>query len=346
MWVNQEVVATARTQLYYRPGGPEQGKFCDWFGRNANWCAMGTSWSFYETFGDEMAKKIIGVQSDAPYKRGWSWTVGLREWLQDNGTKIPIAQARAGDLLFFKYPASGDRANAPVNHVEIVVGVEGIYITTIGFNTAEPGKADILTNRGVYQVTYSIYNARLVDAYRPAYDRYPGIGYMPNGKTVDQIQESLAITPTGIYDENTRKEVERLQKRLNEEGFALEVDGLWGWGTNAAFDTYMATVQTGRLAGASRYNTAVEVSKKAWPKGAKAVYLVRGNDFPDALSIAGSLQTGSSLTPGPVLLVRDTLPDVVAAEIARLRPTEIYAVGGNDVVPDAVVRAAARAATN
>lgn len=340
MWVQQEVLAAAATQIGYRPGGPEQGKFCDWYGRRANWCVMGMTWAFYKALG-EHAKNVIGVQPDAPNGRGWSWTVGLREWLQKNGTKVNIRDAKCGDIAFFKYPTTGDRGDQIVNHVEPIESQGGGWFTTIGFNTAEPGKADILTNRGVYRVTYSVTNSRLVDVYRPPYDRFPGIGYIPFGRTAKEIQEVVAVTPSGVYDENTRKGVELLQKKMG-----IEADGLWGPGTNAAFDAFDMAI-TNRLSGPDRYSTAVAVSKAAWTRqSAQAVYLVRGNNFPDALAVAGSLQPGSDLPPGPVLLVRDTLPEVVRAEIARLKPAEIFAVGGDDVVPNAVLEAAKRAAAS
>lgn len=340
MWIQQEVLASLAREIGYRPGGPEQGKFCDWYGRRANWCMMGMTWGFYDALG-KYAKDVIGVQPDAPNKRGWSYTVALREWLQANGTKVSLTNLKVGDIVFFKYPTSGDRGSQVVNHGEAVEWASASLFNTIGCNTAEPGKADTPSNRGVYRVTYSTNNKYIVDAYRPPYHRYPGIGYIPHGRTVEEIQDIVAVTPNGIYDENTRKGVERLQQRMG-----IEADGLWGPGTNAAFDNYDMTIAR-RIAGSDRYATGVAISQAFWtPATAQAVYLARGSAFADALSAAGALQPGSKARPGPILLVRDTLPEVVRAEIARLQPDEVIALGGADVVPESVLQAALRAANS
>lgn len=83
-----------------------------------------------------------------------------------------------------------------------------------------------------------------------------------------------------------------------------------------------------RLAGASRYDTAVEVSG-AYEPGVNAVFVATGADFPDALSAAAA----AAHLGGPLLLtMRNRLPEVVADEIRRLDPEQIYAVGGAGVI--------------
>lgn len=88
-----------------------------------------------------------------------------------------------------------------------------------------------------------------------------------------------------------------------------------------------------RLAGDSRYATAVEISKEAFPDGAYSVYLARGDSFADALA-------ASSLTDrGPILLVPQcgTVPPEVVAEARRLQPAEVVALGGIGAVCDRVL---------
>jgi len=71
-----------------------------------------------------------------------------------------------------------------------------------------------------------------------------------------------------------------------------------------------------RIAGDSRYLTAVEVSKKAYDETAETVVLASGENFPDAL-------TGSVLAhhlEAPILLAKkDSIDDKTLAEIARLK---------------------------
>jgi putative cell wall-binding protein len=90
--------------------------------------------------------------------------------------------------------------------------------------------------------------------------------------------------------------------------------------------------ETARLAGPGRIDTAVEISKRQFPQGAGRVFLARADLFADAVA-------GGSLTGGPILLVPSagTLPAVVAAEIARLSPTDVTALGGTAAISEAML---------
>jgi hypothetical protein len=89
-----------------------------------------------------------------------------------------------------------------------------------------------------------------------------------------------------------------------------------------------------RLAGSSRYETAVEISQEAFPDGAASVYLARADAFADALAAA-------SLTDrGPILLVPQcgTVPQAVIDEANRLQPLEVVALGGPGAVCEQVLQ--------
>lgn len=85
--------------------------------------------------------------------------------------------------------------------------------------------------------------------------------------------------------------------------------------------------ESARLAGSSRIDTAVEISKYAFPNGAEEVYIARADEWADTI-------TGGSLTRGPILLVPQcgTIPAVVRAEIARLNPRKVVVLGGHGAV--------------
>lgn len=92
--------------------------------------------------------------------------------------------------------------------------------------------------------------------------------------------------------------------------------------------------QAFRLAGTSRYDTALQVSQAGWVQ-ADAVVLARGDDFPDAL--AGAVLATSSQAKGPLLLTEtDKLTDGVLTEIQRLKATKVYILGGTGAVSSAV----------
>jgi len=95
---------------------------------------------------------------------------------------------------------------------------------------------------------------------------------------------------------------------------------------------------TDRVAGVNRYDTAVEVSKLAYPSGARKVYVASGTEFPDALAAgAAAAHSGASL----LLTEREAAPGTVLAELLRLQPTEVIILGGTDRVSPEVQQAIA-----
>jgi putative cell wall-binding protein len=84
----------------------------------------------------------------------------------------------------------------------------------------------------------------------------------------------------------------------------------------------------GRVGGGTRYETAVALSRETFPTTAKAVLIATGLDFPDALA-GGAL---AYVRGGPLLLVSDSVPSAVDAEIKRLKPSSIVILGGTNAV--------------
>lgn len=97
-------------------------------------------------------------------------------------------------------------------------------------------------------------------------------------------------------------------------------------------------VETGRVAGADRFGTAVAISQHEFPDGAPRVYLARSGVFADALA-------AGALTDGPILLVPGgcgPLPPVVLSEVTRLDPAQVVALGGDSAVCEATLETAAQ----
>ncbi|WP_256838456.1 cell wall-binding repeat-containing protein [Ornithinimicrobium faecis] len=84
--------------------------------------------------------------------------------------------------------------------------------------------------------------------------------------------------------------------------------------------------------GIDRYATAALISGDF--ESADVVYVATGHDYPDAL--AGAARAGS--LDGPVLLVKtDRVPHTTVAELERLAPERIVALGGPVAISDEVV---------
>lgn len=91
-----------------------------------------------------------------------------------------------------------------------------------------------------------------------------------------------------------------------------------------------------RIAGADRYDVAAALARAHSAGGADTAYVVSGLVFSDALSAGPAAIRDRA----PVLLTRDTtLPDVTAAELARLAPRKVVVVGGSATVSSAVTAA-------
>lgn len=171
------------------------------------------------------------------------------------------------------------------------------------------------------------YTSFSILAHSPTVDRYGGQAI---------AEAALYTAPSGatVFDAGTLKYT-------------------WGLGTSGYVDPraqamttnllgrdsgFSSTVKTARIGGADRYATSALISAQTFAAGVPAVYLATGASYPDALA-ASAATRGEA----PILLVRsDSIPSVVATELARLKPSRVRIVGGVGVVSAAV---AAQAAT-
>ncbi|AZS36160.1 N-acetylmuramoyl-L-alanine amidase LytC [Microbacterium lemovicicum] len=97
-----------------------------------------------------------------------------------------------------------------------------------------------------------------------------------------------------------------------------------------------------RLAGDDRFQTSAAVSAATFAPGVPVAYVTNGWKFPDALS--GAAAAGA--LGGPVLLTDgESLPTVIADELARLTPAKIVVLGSEASVGAGVVTSLTRYAT-
>lgn len=95
----------------------------------------------------------------------------------------------------------------------------------------------------------------------------------------------------------------------------------------------MASIDTQRIWGNDRYDTAIEISKNGWKDSSEYVILANGENFPDALSAAPLAKKYSA----PVLLNYGKSLDIrVENEIKRLNAKKVFIIGGKAVVPNSI----------
>ncbi len=87
------------------------------------------------------------------------------------------------------------------------------------------------------------------------------------------------------------------------------------------------------LVGSDRYDTAILVSQESYPTGASTVFVVKGDDFPDALAAAPL----AAAYDGPVILTPSWgLPSAVRDELIRLDPGKVFFIGLSDALKPAL----------
>jgi putative cell wall-binding protein len=91
--------------------------------------------------------------------------------------------------------------------------------------------------------------------------------------------------------------------------------------------------QITRLGGTDRYETCAKIADQLQVQSGAPVILAYGENYPDALSISSV----ASEMQYPILLVqKDGLSDVIRNEIATIKPSKVFIIGGEGVISSAV----------
>jgi putative cell wall-binding protein len=116
---------------------------------------------------------------------------------------------------------------------------------------------------------------------------------------------------------------------------SIDTKNLRVCGVASSFSPFaVGALQTRRVAGLDRYETASAVSSEEFSPGVNMAFVVTGEKFPDALAAGAA----AGRLGGPVLLTRfGSLPTSTRSELQRLRPKRVLVVGGPAVVSDAVL---------
>lgn len=149
-----------------------------------------------------------------------------------------------------------------------------------------------------------------------------------SGPVAGLLQAPVLLTQTNHLPAEVKAELLRLG--------ATDVIILGGTSavSNAVYAEISLFTTVDRISGATRFETAVELSKIVARPGEEVVYLATGTNFPDALA-SGPLAVAQ---PGPILLVDGVrIPPTVRREIERIRPNRVVALGGKLAVAPSVL---------
>lgn len=243
------------------------------------------------------------------------------------GYSIPV-----GDNATYQVTVSGPGISATAN---AVVGTDNVGLDFIkGETTAiPPGCVDRWWGSNRYETAVKVSHS--------LYPNGAGIVYLASGVN---FPDAIAAGPAAAAEDapillsskdwvppSTAAELVRLDpstvvilggEAALSSGIAQQVKDL------------LPGVAIDRRWGPTRYETATEISKRAFPGGANTVFVVTGNDFPDALPAAAAAVAKA----GPLLLVPSTgVPAAVQTELARLSPNRIEVIGSSSAIPDSVL---------
>lgn len=131
-----------------------------------------------------------------------------------------------------------------------------------------------------------------------------------------------------------------ISKEVGAELTALNPDIIVVVGGTASVSTEVETAlgafadDVERVMGDTRYDVSARLSAQTLWAPNPVAYIASGEVFSDALS--GSAAAGQA--GGPVLLVqKNAVPSAIALELARLKPSKLVVLGGENTISEAVV---------
>ncbi len=214
------------------------------------------------------------------------------------------------------------------------------YMKATGFGCPDTAPCDPTVGGFFYQVYYGARQFQRYAAHPERWNHRAGVvnqvRFHPNAACGSSPVLIRNQATAGLYNYTPYQPNAAALANLYGEGDACSAyrnRNTWRIWTDWFGDPTEPLPTAQRIAGADRYSTAVEISRRAFPSRADVVYLASGESFPDGLA-AGPAAAAEG---GPVLLTpRGSAPRIVLDEIQRLRPAEVVIVGAEPSVSAAV----------
>lgn len=239
----------------------------------------------------------------------------------------PTAQERGGPVLFTRentlpIPTATELARLRPERIVIVGGTSVI-------SEAVRAQAAGYATQGITRVAGPNRYGTSVALSQHAFPAGANLAYVATGTSwpdalaggaAAAVQDApMLLTRPDLLPQAVRQELERLAPdRIMLLGGTSAVSG-------AVASQLAQIATTERIAGPSRYDTALAVSQRVFGPSRPGVVIATGGNYPDALAAAPLTGT----TRGPILLVRpNSLPSGTGGELDRLTPRTAYLMGG------------------
>jgi hypothetical protein len=202
----------------------------------------------------------------------------------DVGRKIPVSEARPGDIVMFKN-TYGDYPAGTITHVGIYVG-DGMMVD-------RPTASKPVQMRSI-----NTFGEDNVVVYRPhAYGQTQSIG-KPDQGTPTTTSPAAPVTAQGmpmLREGDSGQSVRQLQETLNRNGAKLDVDGQFGPLTRAEVERYQRTkgLDADGIAGPKTWGALAQAQQQtpSQPVAAQAVLAATAGVAAATTNIATSVAT-------------------------------------------------------
>lgn len=255
-----------------------------------------------------------------------------------NNNQNPQASDASGAYGFMVFPdtdyyivASKDGYNQYTSPT-ISVGQEIVHWDfkigpTISGVTRLAGQSGVDTALAIAKAEFSgkVRNVILATA-----DNYPDA--LAGSTLAYKLNSSILLI--GSTDIDQEKVLDYMKENLDPAGTVYILGG-----TGAVSSVMESKVQASgfthimRIAGVDRYATSAKIAVQLAVQVGTPLVLVSGENYPDALSISSV----AAQKQFPILLVqKDGLSDSVNQEIANIKPSKVYIIGGEGVISSSV----------
>lgn len=211
-----QIVDLAISQIGTKEGKNNDNKYGKAYGwNNVAWCVIFVWWCFLEAGAPGL---FYGGKKTAS-------CTAVYKWAKSAGLLVSATNARAGDLVLFKFSSN------PPDHIGIVESAGSSRITTIEGNTSSGNSGSQANGDGVYR-RYR-YPSQIYAVIRPKYAAEAGSG------TTTAKEEYCSVNVLMLKKGSKGNTVKSAQALLKyRHGYQIEVDGDFGSATQAAVRSF------------------------------------------------------------------------------------------------------------